>query len=362
MRSHRPGTRPRAFNNATECLRGTPYADAVDRYPPLTGEEEEALFRRIACGGAAGRQARASIVSANLRLVMMFARRFINEGVPYEDLIQDGNLGLLKAVDRFDPAKGQRFSTYAAWWICSYVARAIRTHARTVRIPEHIIVGLRESRKEIRRLPQTLGREPTFDEIILHLCPNGQPTKPDGERLRLIWRTTCSLDSPVGNTGNNEDAPLSVGIGLEDKKTVCGLSEIIAAEEIERFQKTMAMIFGLLEILPIPWRDSNIFRCYYRHGANNPKRTLRSLGSENGVSGELVRQICAKIWRQLEILGSPFDAITFPKELKRIQTIQEILFGNTDIAEIKPVQFTSWQKAELLSILTFSMSSVAGKP
>src|SRR3989449_9876793 len=138
------------------------YLGEIARIPLLSREEEAALARRVRAGDA---EAKARFTEANLRLVVQIARRYLNRGLPLPDLIEEGNLGLLRAVEKFDPERGTRFSTYATWWIRQAVTRALANQARTIRLPVHVELLLARYVREQRRLTQTLGRTPTAEEL-----------------------------------------------------------------------------------------------------------------------------------------------------------------------------------------------------
>src|SRR5438128_1622014 len=138
------------------------YFGEIARIPLLTREDEVALARRVRAGDEA---AKARLIEANLRLVVQVARRYLNRGLPLPDLIEEGNLGLLRAVEKFDPERGTRFSTYATWWIRHFVVRALANQARMIRLPVHVELLLGRYAKEQQRMSQELGRAPTVEEI-----------------------------------------------------------------------------------------------------------------------------------------------------------------------------------------------------
>jgi len=167
------------------------YLAEIARIPLLTREEEQALARRVQAGDEAAKQ---RLVEANLRLVVQIARRYLNRGLPLPDLIEEGNLGLLRAVEKFEPERGTRFSTYATWWIRQAVTRALANQARTIRLPVHVELLLARYVREQRRLTQTLGRTPTAEELAQALGTSA------GEiaELEEVRQHPVSLDAPVG--------------------------------------------------------------------------------------------------------------------------------------------------------------------
>jgi RNA polymerase primary sigma factor len=174
------------------------YFGEIARIPLLRREEELELARRVQAGDEA---ARAKLTESNLRLVVQIARRYLNRGLPLPDLIEEGNLGLIRAVEKFDPDRGTRFSTYAVWWIRQAITRALANHARTIRIPVHVGVLLGRHQKERDRLTQVLGRAPTQDELAAAL----NTTVEEVQELEQVRQPPVSLDAPVGE----EQTPLS---------------------------------------------------------------------------------------------------------------------------------------------------------
>src|SRR5256885_2148531 len=167
------------------------YLREIARIPLLTREEEQALGRRIRAGDE---QAKARLVEANLRLVVQVARRYANRGLPLPDLIEEGNLGLLRAVEKYEPERGTRFSTYAVWWIRQAVVRALANQARTIRLPVHVELLLARYVREQSRLTQTLGRTPTAEELAQALGTSAREIA----ELEEVRQHPVSLDAPAG--------------------------------------------------------------------------------------------------------------------------------------------------------------------
>lgn len=167
------------------------YLREIARIPLLTREQEVELARRIRAGDETAKQ---RLIEANLRLVVQVARRYINRGLPLPDLIEEGNIGLLRAVEKYEPERGTRFSTYATWWVRQAVARALANQARTIRLPVHVEMLLGRYKREHRRLTQTLGRAPTAGELAQALGTSEEQVG-ELEELRLH---PVSLDAPLG--------------------------------------------------------------------------------------------------------------------------------------------------------------------
>jgi RNA polymerase primary sigma factor len=174
------------------------YLKEISRIPLLTRADEVELAQRVRAGDAA---AKARLTEANLRLVVQIARRYLNRGLPLPDLIEEGNIGLLRAVEKFDGTRGTRFSTYATWWIRQAVVRALANQARTIRLPVHIELLLGRYKKEQQRLTQALERPPTMEELAAAL----NTTVEQLEELEEIRQQPLSLETPVGEGGRVSD-------------------------------------------------------------------------------------------------------------------------------------------------------------
>ena len=290
---------------------GTPTSDPVRMYlreigrvPLLTAEEEVDLAKRIEAGLAAtrllslavdephahaislrrvergGQLAKRRLVESNLRLVVSIAKRYVGRGLLFLDLIQEGNLGLIRAVEKFDYTRGYKFSTYATWWIRQAITRAIADQARTIRIPVHMVETINKLVRTQRQLLQELGREPTAEEV-------GAVMEMPAERVREIIKFSqepVSLESPVG-----EEDDSNLGDFIEDPDAVVPIdaaSFILLQEQIEgvlhtltdREKKVIKLRFGMLDGQP---------------------RTLEEVGLEFGVTRERIRQIESKTLAKL---------------------------------------------------------------
>jgi RNA polymerase primary sigma factor len=255
-----------AGSQATERLR----AAAV----PL--EERAALEEQVRAGDAA----RQRLIEANLRLVVSVARRYMNRGIPLPDLIQEGNMGLLRAVEKFDYRRGFKFSTYATWWIRQAVTRAIADHARTIRIPVHMVETINRLVRTLSRLQQQLGREPTAQEI-------GDALELSADKVREILKILpqpISLETPVGD---EQDALL--GDFIEDEAAL-DLEEAAARAMLRDHMASVLASLG--------HREQRVLEM--RYGLDDGKyHTLAEIGEELGVTRERIRQIEAKALRKL---------------------------------------------------------------
>ncbi len=253
------------------------YLHEIGKVPLLTEEEEAALAERISKGD---KEAAKRLNEANLRLVVSIAKRYVGRGLLFLDLIQEGNLGLIKAVDKFDSAKGFKFSTYATWWIRQAITRAIADQARTIRIPVHMVETINRLSKAERELVQDLGRQPQADELAEKL---NMPI----DRVREIMKVAqepVSLESPVGE---EEDSHL--GDFVEDKDIPAPsdvASQTLLKEELNEVLNTLSD------------REARVLRL--RFGLDDGRtRTLEEVGREFKVTRERIRQIEAKALRKL---------------------------------------------------------------
>ena len=256
------------------------YLREIGKIPLLTPEEEADLAERIVKGD---QDAKNKMVESNMRLVVSIAKRYSGRGLDFLDLIQEGNTGLLRAVDKFDPDKGFKFSTYATWWVRQAITRAIADQARTIRIPVHMVETINKVLRTTRKLTSELNREPTNEEIAeeLHM----EPDKVD--YVMRIKQDIASLDASVGREGDDEDSVLGDFVEDEERDS----PEESAANQILKEQ--------LSEIIAtLSDREQKIIRLRFGIGGGRP-HTLEEVGNEFDVTRERIRQIEAKALSKL---------------------------------------------------------------
>jgi RNA polymerase primary sigma factor len=255
----------------------TQYLSRVRDGRLLDAGEERDLSRR-AHGG--DREARKRLIESNLRLVISIAKKYRGRGVPFEDLIQEGNAGLIKAVEKFDPEMGNRFSTYATWWIRQAVTRAIADQARTVRLPAHVVDSLYRLRRAESSLSIELGRDATEEELARRLGKGPD----EARRLREVGQPISSINARLGEEEGSE-----VGDLLPDERS----GDDYVRVEVGQWEQTLAEA-----VRSLPEREAKVLEM--RHGLDGSEtRTLREVSEVLGISQERARQVEIKALRTI---------------------------------------------------------------
>lgn len=267
------------------------YLREIGKVPLLSAEQELELAKKIEEGD---QDAKTQLINANLRLVVSIAKRHVGRGMQFLDLIQEGNLGLMKAVDKFDYKKGFKFSTYATWWIRQAITRSLADQARTIRIPVHMVETINKLTKISRTLLQQLGREPTQAEIAEAMGISESKVA----AIQKIAQDPVSLETPIG-----EEDDSHLGDFIEDKNTASQLEiaeSTMLKDEIESILSTLAPREAMVLILRYGLRD-------------NRPRTLEEVGKVFNVTRERIRQIEAKALRRLK----------HPNKIKRLKDFMD---------------------------------------
>ena len=256
------------------------YLKEIGKVPLLTAEEEIELSKQMEIGGETGKMARQRLAEANLRLVVSIAKRYVGRGMLFLDLIQEGNLGLIKVVEKYDYHKGFKFSTYATWWIRQAITRAIADQARTIRIPVHMVETINRLIRVQRQLLQELGREPTPEEIAAEMDLPVEKVR----EIQKVSQEPVSLETPIGE---EEDSHL--GDFIQDEN-------VQVPAEAAAYTLLREQLDEVLDTLTD--RERQVLRL--RFGLDDGRaRTLEEVGREFHVTRERIRQIEAKALRKL---------------------------------------------------------------
>ena len=254
------------------------YLNEIGQIPLLSEAEERELGEKSAAGDASARQ---KLAEGNLRLVVSLAKHYTGRGVPVMDLIQEGNMGLMHAAEKYDHTKENRFSTYAAWWIKEAMQRAIDQQSREIRVPVHVAENMKRVQKAARELQQSLGRDATPAEIAQKL---GDKTEAEVKDIISYLQSPVSLESPVGEDGED-----SLGDLVEDRTETTPEE---AMNILARQEEVQELLGSLTE------REQQVIRLRYGLGEERPQ-TLEEIGSMLGVTRERVRQIEARAMEKL---------------------------------------------------------------
>ncbi len=320
------------------------YLQEIGKTPLLTIDEEVKLAKRIMKGDKAARD---HMISANLRLVVKIAMDYKDFGLPLLDLISEGNLGLIKAVERFDPSKGGKLSTYAAWWIKQSIKRALANQSKTIRLPVHLVDKISKMRRTAMALTEELGREPTDEEIAIEL----QVPTSKVAHLKSVSVRPASLDAPIGEDGDSTTFGEIVG----DENAVS------PAENLQLSGQNSALNSLVDSLDP---REAEIIR--YRFGLDGrDELTLEEVGEKFRVTRERVRQLqnlalskMRKALEQQEVQRTAEDIELEAKQRAREEVIREFMIARTPVGADKPVS----KPVRILPPVTTSRAAVVSAP
>ena len=277
------------------------YLKQISEISLISVEEEIELAKKISEGDD---EARKKMITANLRLVVKIAQDYSNIGLSLLDLINEGNIGLMKAVERFDPSKGGKLSTYASWWIKQSIKRALANQSKTIRLPVHMVDRVTQIRRTTQQLSEKLGREPSDEELAEEMkIPVSRIT-----HLKSVSKKPASLDSPI----NDEDGT-NLGDLVPDEKSTSPLEKLQSKSLVGDVDKVLSTLEP---------READIIRLRFGLEGRDPK-TLEEVGEQIGITRERVRQLQEQAIRQLRKSMTKFEKQRTWEEIQEEKRIEE---------------------------------------
>ncbi len=313
-----------------ETAVSNPYYRAVKDHRFLKHEHLLELSRRWHMRG--DYEARNTIVIHNLRLSMKIAAHYMGKGLDYDDLVQEGNIGLMVAAERFDPEKGFRFTTYATWWVRQHIQRAICNFRNIIRLPVHVIEVYGKILKATSQLGIELQREPTLEEVAARTGIDINKVK---NILRQLKIPVMSLEELVFS-GSSKDSNVTIGDRIVDNNFPSAVTALEAKEDLTRASLAIRTLLAVIKTLPIAEKSKTAFKMYYGLDGHPEGATLESIATSPGfnVSSERIRQINVSVWNTLAEYGVSMDDKKLVEAIRRVRDLEDIV---GDLADLSPL-------------------------
>lgn len=321
-----------------------PYYYEAKRYRRLSYAEVVELAKQVRRGNI---KARNKIVEHNLRLVIKMAGKYVGRGLDFDDLVQEGNVGLMRAAEKFDWSKGFQFSTYATWWIRQAILRAIYERGNTIRTPVNVFGKRVKVLKVSSWLASELGREPTVEEIAVR-C--GLPPEEVVRFLNRIGLPTLSLDQLISEGDPDNDSDWHQF--LPDRRIMLPSTRLEVIEELEERSESIRYMLGVLKALPLPERNKTIFKMYCGLENHKEDHTLESVAEPFGITRERVRQIIVKVWKQLNQAGITLNMEGLNQQQRHIGELETLVGAET---HLKAMELSAQEKDAVLEQTALSL-------
>jgi RNA polymerase sigma factor (sigma-70 family) len=301
--------------------RPNPYYQAVRRHRFLTPDETVALSRRW--HAAEDYEARNQIVVHNLRYVMKIAKRYVNRGLDFDDLVQEGNIGLMTAAERFEPSKGFRFLTYATWWIRQGIGRALQNHKSLIRMPVHAQEFRNRILKAACEVGEELEREPTIEEIAAR---SGESIENVKKAMHDFNIPVVSLEELAYSAGTKEHEPSTIGDIIPDEGVGTADTLVTAKEDLERCSERIRTLLAILKALPLSEKIKTAFKLYHGLDGHPEGRTFDEVREVmGGVTRQMIQVREVRVWKELEKYGLDMNAKKLRAELDRIHLLENLV-------------------------------------
>lgn len=288
-------------------------------------------------------EARNAVVVHNLRLAMKIAKRYMGRGLDYDDLVQEGNIGLMTAIDKFDPEKGFRFTTYATWWVRQSITRAVQNMKDTIRMPVHAIEAVHKMLKITCELGMELQREPMLEEVAARSGEDIETVKKILYRLKIPVVSLDELAYPSSSTGSET----TLGDITRDGNVLSPVTTLEAKEELEIASQRVRTMLASIKALPIPERLKTAFKMYYGLEGHREDHTLESIAEAEGfgVTRERIRQMNKQVWLKLIEHGIAMNDKKFVADLERVRELESIVSTEADLST--PTEAIVWEEVAI---------------